>query len=373
MKCLRCGGLGHMARECASPWDMFGSKGGGKGGFKGGGKKGGFGGSPPGLGGYGGKAGGKGGKKGGFGGKGPKGGGKGYQGFCWACGQQGHKQGEPACKFYQGPQSMALDAVERGEGVEFGGGSIPWELAQVSVDRVREVNHTSCLVGVRAQATSCLVGDSAQATDKCEKWEVASSRCRRKKGGQGAKSVGQEKEVWAKVEEEEVWAKVVNMGGDSMVVEVGEKFIGAVGVQAEGLLNMNFQVAGVKKALAAVSRICKAGNLVQFGERPEDCFIQHKLSQKKVMLQQRRGSYVIKVDFVKEVEGKDGDKGLKKVGSEFITIDSGAEESVCPLGWGDFFELTAVKPGKEMKMVNAGGGEMPHYGSRRVTFAAATF
>ena len=82
---------------------------------------------------------------------------------------------------------------------------------------------------------------------------------------------------------------------------------------------------------------------------------------------------MIKVEFVKSVAGKDGERSLKKMGSEFITVDSGAEESVCPLGWGDVFELTAVKPGKEMKMVNAGGGEMQHYGSRKVQFAATTF
>ena len=171
--------------------------------------------------------------------------------------------------------------------------------------------------------------------------------------------------------EEEI--EVLEMRSDAMVMEVAEKFIGAVGIQEESLLNMNFQVAGVKKALAAVSRICKAGNVVQFGENPDECYIQSKTNKKKVMMQQRRGSYVIKVKFVKSVVGNDGVRSLKKVGSEFITVDSGAEESVCPLGWGDTFELTAVKPGKEMKMVNAGGGEMPHYGSRKVQFAASTF
>ena len=43
------------------------------------------------------------------------------------------------------------------------------------------------------------------------------------------------------------------------------------------------------------------------------------------------------------------------------------------MGWGDTFELTAVKSGKEMKMVNAGGGEMQHYGSRKAQFSAMTF
>ena len=82
---------------------------------------------------------------------------------------------------------------------------------------------------------------------------------------------------------------------------------------------------------------------------------------------------MIKVGFVKGVAGKGGDRTLKKVGVEYITVDSGAEESMCPLGWGEAFEMTAVKPGKEMKMVNAGGGEMQHDGSRKVQLAAMTF
>ena len=43
------------------------------------------------------------------------------------------------------------------------------------------------------------------------------------------------------------------------------------------------------------------------------------------------------------------------------------------IGWGAEFGLQAVPPGKEMKMVHAGGGEMKHWGSRRVSFTAAGF
>ena len=75
MTCLRCGGIGHMAKECGSPWDMFGK--GGKGGKGKGGYKGGKG---PSFGGYGGKGGGKESKGfgGGWGSGGAKGKGKGY-------------------------------------------------------------------------------------------------------------------------------------------------------------------------------------------------------------------------------------------------------------------------------------------------------
>ena len=48
-----------------------------------------------------------------------------------------------------------------------------------------------------------------------------------------------------------------------------------------------------------------------------------------------------------------------------ITVDSGAEESVCPWGWGAQFE---VKPAsKWMTFRNASGGVINHYGTREVT------
>ena len=62
-----------------------------------------------------------------------KGGGKGYRGYCFDCGLQGHKRGEPACWFHQGSAPMQMDAIEKSDGArtEFGGGS--WGLAQVQV------------------------------------------------------------------------------------------------------------------------------------------------------------------------------------------------------------------------------------------------
>ena len=46
---------------------------------------------------------------------------------------------------------------------------------------------------------------------------------------------------------------------------------------------------------------------------------------------------------------------------------------MCPLEWGNEFGLSKVQPGNEMKMVYAAGGEMPHYGARKVFFKAAVF
>ena len=55
-------------------------------------------------------------------------------------------------------------------------------------------------------------------------------------------------------------------------------------------------------------------------------------------------------------------------GRSEVTVDSAADESVCPKAWGDVFELQEVVPGKEMKLTNANGGKIEHYGQRDVSF-----
>ena len=493
--CHRCGGIGHMARECASPWDMFGTgKFGGKAGGKGG--KGGV----QGWGGAKGVKGGKGGKgsKGaGFkgGGGGGKAKGKGYQGICFDCGQQGHKRGEPACPMAVAAVPMDLSAVSQVQGdwdaakvvsaVEFGGGAC-WELAAVEVhgvggndDGVQEAQQKPC--GILCNGGRACAGEwkvvvskktrrrerrpyhgSCESPQACEGswpggeerrndvenimledenkdrenddtnvdvkqplddaievsqgrrrfsrlwrsccrprcvWGACSTRCILPRGHrsghacgycydenqrgceiQGGQSnnggrQGKPQEIEEELEEirdKESNMKVIDMEPDVIKVEVDETFIGAVMKESQ-TMSMGFQVAGVKKALAAVSKICKAGNVVQFGEDPADCFIKHKMTGKKVMLTPRRGSYVLNVEFVTKAQNDKGEEEWHTMGREVITIDSGAEESVCPLGWGEWFGLSPVKPGKEMKMLNAGGGVMPHYGSRKVTFATASF
>ena len=54
-----------------------------------------------------------------------------------------------------------------------------------------------------------------------------------------------------------------------------------------------------------------------------------------------------------------------------VTVDSAAEESVCPLNWAKQFGLTPVAKGCEMGLVNASGGKISHLGSRKVVMHAA--
>ena len=55
-------------------------------------------------------------------------------------------------------------------------------------------------------------------------------------------------------------------------------------------------------------------------------------------------------------------------GRSEVTVDSAADESVCPKEWGEVFELKEVEPGREMKLTNANGGKIEHYGQRDVSF-----
>jgi hypothetical protein len=58
--------------------------------------------------------------------------------------------------------------------------------------------------------------------------------------------------------------------------------------------------------------------------------------------------------------------GWQKIGMGEITIDSAAEESVCPRAWAEAFGTKPVN--KKMRFINASGGEMGHYGERTASF-----
>ena len=64
-----------------------------------------------------------------------------------------------------------------------------------------------------------------------------------------------------------------------------------------------------------------------------------------------KGSYLLEVDFV---------GGGKTV----MTVDSGAEENVCPWGWGEHFPV--VEAEKYLSFRNASGGAIDHYGQRNI-------
>ena len=163
----------------------------------------------------------------------------------------------------------------------------------------------------------------------------------------------------------ETLMKEVRMVGDQFVVEPESVDICAVGKSEETMVGLTFQATDVKKALAAVWRGCEKGNIVQFGDAPEDCFVKNKQTSRKIFMRKKKGSYVLDVEFVIKKEGE-----LISLGKGEITVDSAAEESVCPKDWGGAFELKTQK--KKMNFRAANGQAMEHYGERTITCLAET-
>eukprot|EP00973_Karenia_brevis_P049022 6799087-Karenia_brevis.AAC.1 len=83
-------------------------------------------------------------------------------------------------------------------------------------------------------------------------------------------------------------------------------------------MRLKFQVADVAKPLLSVKRIVVRGNHVVFGPGEEDNFIVNRKTGDRLRLKLNgRGSYMMRINFV-------GGEAIE------VTVDSGAEKSVCP-------------------------------------------
>ncbi len=124
-------------------------------------------------------------------------------------------------------------------------------------------------------------------------------------------------------------------------------------------MSMKFEVADVKKPLISVKRICEKGNRVSFGPKDEDNFIQNKDTGDKILVRPNgKGSYLMDVSFVNGT-------------STSITVDSGAEENVCPYDWGSQFGMR--DPVSWKNFCGANGSRIDHYGTRDVKVVSSTF
>ena len=95
-------------------------------------------------------------------------------------------------------------------------------------------------------------------------------------------------------------------------------------------------------------------NIVQFGPKDEDNFIAHKDPGNKIGLKKTgTGSYVMEVDMAGQ-------------GRTWITVDSGAEDSVCPKDWGQQFAIKPIPEQDKIPFVSASGNKMVHHGQRTV-------
>jgi hypothetical protein len=297
--CLRCGGMGHYARECPTP------KGKGKGGKDGGKGYKGFGGyKGNGKGGYEYKGGFKGMYKGDGKGKGDKGKGKGFTGPCWKCGEIGHR---------------ALNCQKNAGG---GGAGSNMEIGAVCEDAAATVGGVWAIAAIEA-----------------EEWKMVNKK------GKGSKEIerhtvqGNRFEVLMEEEElededdgkyAEVWPSLVASR------EVKKVKKGRLSKLKGGEFQKEAEKYDEGQDFASFASIC-AVPFASCGCGPP-------------------GLEVCTV----------GAHRWKKLGMGEITVDSAAEESVCPKEW--CMEFGTQKPDKWLKFVNASGGQMGHYGERQANF-----
>ena len=95
---------------------------------------------------------------------------------------------------------------------------------------------------------------------------------------------------------------------------------------------------------------------MRFGPGKDGRFISNpKTGDKFILRPNGKGSYLMDVKFPGGVRTE-------------ITVDSGAEESVCPKGWGEQFGL--VQPDRRLNLINASGTNIAHYGQRHIMVEA---
>jgi hypothetical protein len=309
-RCYRCGGSGHFSRDCATP---EANKGKGKGNFKGKSTypiKGGKGFGRTNNDGY-----------NGYYSNGPKGGGKGkgYQGECWRCGKVGHKAIECAVKI----QEVGDDNKEH-------------SVHQVSVGSVWHIGCVACGKGDQQQQQQqrhhqldmplemTVVSEVLSTPAEELEWTVIKKNRRPRKRQHKTLEIcaaGQRTEItidsaaeasvcpktWGEefglIEvEEDKKLRLINASGGLIPHHGSRETVFKTQVTAEDksaedkLMGMGFEVCDVKKALAAVWKICEKGNLGQFGFLEGESFITNKKSGEKVFVKRKGGSYVLDVE-----------------------------------------------------------------------------
>ena len=306
-RCHRCGGAGHYARECGTP----APKGKGKGG-KGGGKA---------------KGKGKSGPKGQ--GKGWKGKGKGFAGECWNCGERGHRlQDCPAAnKTAMEIGNVGADIPEAPKNVNHVNVGGVWAIAQVAVEAVEK--------GPRGAEWSLVPGKQPRRLGT-----GCSRGCAGRAGRPGCCMKGAESKEFLKLHEAQ---KLIN---------------GFPEMNKTLRLKNRFEELAESEEQEIIWKDCvKLEPKVKKDEVRET-----KVKMTKANRFTKHVDEVIHICPV-GVQGK-----WMPLGTGEITVDSAAEESVCPKGWGEAFPMR--KPSRWLRFVNASGGPMGHYGEKTATFMA---
>ena len=105
-----------------------------------------------------------------------------------------------------------------------------------------------------------------------------------------------------KTEVPEKWMKFTNASGGHMGHYGAKEVMFKTGAQKDKLMSLGFQMSDVQKPLAAVWRIAEKGNIVQFGPKKEDSYIQNVNTMQKLPMTRKGGSYVLDAEFMIEEE-----------------------------------------------------------------------
>ena len=73
------------------------------------------------------------------------------------------------------------------------------------------------------------------------------------------------------------------------------------------IVGLKFQVTDVRKPLLAVRRLVEKGSVVSFGPDPNDNYIYNKATGKRIPMEKKGGSFIIKAHFAAEVEAPESD------------------------------------------------------------------
>ena len=103
-----------------------------------------------------------------------------------------------------------------------------------------------------------------------------------------------------KTELPQKWMKFMNASGGRMGHYGAKEAMFKTGGQSEKLMSLGFQVSDVQKPLAAVWRIAEKGNIVQFGPKEEDNYIQNVQTGQRLLMTRKGGSYVLDAEFMIE-------------------------------------------------------------------------
>ena len=352
-QCHRCGGWGHMARECATE-----AKGKGKGNdSKGKGK------------GKGNDSKGKGKGKGDDG----KGKGKGYQGTCWTCGKVGHKSHE--CRS-RSAYSVEEEIVEE---ADVGG---VWTIGNVEVqDETKVPELVEAPPGLDATWTRVRKGarlinwgpPRAETEHGCSNPDMCRDGGCRNPGKAEIKhecrnpnmcrdgdcrNPGKNMFEMLKDDGEEEDENGESIHSEWKMNRRHDVPIGAVrAASSKPKLSresrMKFNVAKVQKPLASAVKVVEAGNRISMGPKPEDNFIENSVTGEKIGLRVEKGTFVFDVEF------KDGEAGT-------ITLDSGAGVNVWPENVQKNIPMLPKDP--RLRMTAANGSEIPNLGMKMIEF-----